>query len=77
MSLKQYIKEHILGHYLSDDIATFTGGALFANIFTTKFISHIFEVALVGFIGGACGLIGKLLIQFIYDKYFKKNGNTN
>jgi len=71
MSLRQFVKEHFFGHHISDDIASFIGGSIFANIFTTQFASHIVEVAIVGLIGGGCGLIGKLLIQFFYDKYIK------
>jgi len=71
MSVKSFIKEHLLGHHLSDDVASFVGGVVFTNIFTTQFASHILEVAIVGIIGGAAGFAGKLLIQFLYDKFIK------
>jgi hypothetical protein len=40
-------------------------------------VNHTLEVAVVGFVGGACGLIGKLAIQFIYDKFFKSKNKQN
>lgn len=77
MSIKSFIKEHLLGHHISDDVASFVGGGVFANVFTTQFVNHTLEVAVVGFVGGACGLIGKLAIQFIYDKFFKSKINND
>lgn len=71
--MRNWLKEHLFGHHVSDDIASFLGGALFANIFSANFINHMVEVAIVGFVGGAFGLAGKLLIQFFYDKFFKKD----
>lgn len=77
MSVKSFIKEHLLGHHLSDDVASFVGGGVFANIFTTQFASHILEVAIVGIIGGTAGFAGKLFIQFLYDKFFKSKNKQN
>ncbi len=73
MEIKQFIKyakEHILSNKISDDLATFTGGFISANILSK--VTHALEVAVYGFIGGAFGLIGKLLIQYVYDKFKKK-----
>jgi len=77
MSVKSFIKEHLLGHHLSDDVASFIGGGVFANIFTTQFASHILEVAIVGIIGGAAGFTDKLLIQFLYDKFIKSKNKQD
>lgn len=77
MSIKNFIKEHFLGHHYSDDIASFIGGSIFANIFTMQFASHILEVAIVGLIGGAAGLVGKLFIQFSYDKFIKSKNKQD
>ena len=77
MSVKSFIKEHLLKHHLSDDVASFVGGGVFANIFTTQFASHILEVAIIGIIGGAAGLVGKLFIQFLYDNFFKSKNKQD
>ena len=77
MSIKSFIKERLLGNHLSDDVASFVGGGVFANIFTTQFASHILEVAIIGIIGGAAGLVGKLFIQFIYDKFIKSKNKQH
>ena len=71
MSFSEFLKEHLFEKHTSDDIASFVGGSVLANIWTASFATHMFEVAIVGFIGGAFGLIGKLLIQFLYDKIKK------
>lgn len=47
MSVKSFIKEHLLGHHISDDVASFVGGGVFANIFTAQFVNHTLEVAVV------------------------------
>ena len=77
MSIKFFIKERLLGNHLSDDVASFVGGGVFANILTAQFASHILEVAIIGFVGGAAGLTSKLLIQFLYDKFFKSKNKQN
>lgn len=77
MSIKSFIKERLLVNHLSDDVASFVGGGVFANILTAQFASHILEVAIIGFVGGAAGLTSKLLIQFLYDKFFKSKNKQN
>ena len=75
MSIKEFFIKHLLGNYTSDDLASFIGGGTLATVFSATYVSHILDVAVVGFVGGACGLVGKILIQFIYDKYIKRKLN--
>ncbi len=77
MSVKSFIKEHLLKHHLSNNIASFVDNRIFTNIFTTQFASHILEVAIVGIIGGAAGFTDKLLIQFLYDKFIKSKNKQD
>lgn len=72
MNIIEYIHQHLSDNTLADNAVSVGGGIIMANISLFNNITHILDVALLSFIGGASGLVGKLAFQALIDYLYGK-----